>query len=146
MTNLYKELQRRLSDPATRKAWEEATGGDPEVKWPIFSFDNATIHTDAEVLQALHLVAGVTWMVLPARSPDLHRCIERVHARICGLFQNWLYDDDTPYCMRGYCDELRSIFLTKETPKTTQKDLKKIHELYTRVLELKGRYPEKKYR
>ena len=109
------------------------------------SFDNATVHTDPEVLAALGLKAGFNWLVLPARSPDLHRAIERVHARICAKFQDWLYEDDQ-YSMWGYCLKLFKIFMTTETKETTMKDLDSIHLLYDRVLELKGRYPEKHFR
>lgn len=151
MVDLKRVLNEVLATPLGRQKWYEATGGYPEVCPPIFSFDNPSIHTDPTHLIMLGLsdFAGLptpSRLVLPPHSGDLHRTIERVHARICGYFQDWLYDDTAEYCMEGYCAKLRHIFYSTQQKNVIQKCIKDISKLYTRVVELNGGITERKYR
>lgn len=135
-----------LSQPLGAAYWEKATGGTPEACPPIFSIDNPTIHTHTEVLAKLGLVKDVNWLKLPAYSGDLHRTIERVHARICGAFMRWLYDDRTVYSVEQYCKALRAYFLDTQVKDLIQACMSNLDELYARVIELKGGLPEKAFR
>jgi hypothetical protein len=93
------------------------------------------------------------YLKLPPHSGDLHRTIERVHARICGAFQRWLDQDTEVYKVWGYCYALYYICIGTQTsdmirscmfgrpdahghpPKHT------LSHLYSRVVELNGDIP-----
>lgn len=140
--------------PEGRRAWIAATGGTPDAddNPPVYSFDNPSIHTDPGMLTSLGLADPSTgkpadkWLELPPRSGDLHRTIERVHARICGAFRDWLYDDCTEYCMMGYCLKLAQIFKTTQTAQVISKCMKNITALYRKVVELEGKRAPRPFR
>ncbi len=138
MQALQAKINEELAKPEKRAAWRAATGGFPEHCPPIFSFDNPKIHTDPEALAALGIVDGQNRLVLPPYSPDLHRAIERVHARICRTFQMWVNKDTKEYCMAGYCAYLERIFYSTEKPSITASDVDNIDKLYHKIIELKG--------
>lgn len=151
MLEIKRVLNEVQASPLGRQKWYEATGGYPEVCPPIFSFDNPSIHTDPIHLIMLGLsefngLPTASRLVLPPHSGDLHRTIERVHARICKNFQDWLYEDDNEYCVEGYCAKLRSIFYNTQQKDVISSCIKDIHKLYKRVIELKGGVVERKYR
>jgi hypothetical protein len=143
-----------------RAAWIEHTGGAPEQCPPIYSFDNPSIHTTGAVsgLRRLGLLDDqnkptAAYLQLPPHSGDLHRTIERVHARICGAFQRWLDEDSTEYHIMGYCAKLYSIFITTQTSDVIHSCMfgkpdahgnpskHSLSHLYARVVELKGDIP-----
>ncbi len=138
MLALKAKLAAELAKPEQRAAWRKATGGTPEHCPPIFSFDNPTIHTDPDNMAELGIVDDVSRQVLPPYSPDLHRVIERVHARVCQRFQKWVNADTQSYCMEGYCQALEYVFWKSEKPSIISADLEKIHLLYEKVIELHG--------
>ena len=141
----------RLATPEWRQRWKEQTGGTPEECPPIFSFDNPSIHTQyLEGLRKLGLVDAEgkptdAWLVLPPHSGDLHRTIERVHARTCGAFQAWFNEMHTEHHIFGYCKKLLDIFVQTQTPTTIQECMHgqkgPISSLYARVVELRGAPP-----
>jgi len=147
-----------LATEEGKAAWKKATGGTPEDCPPIYSFDNPSIHTDPDVLVSLGLATVDAknvlhptdkWLQLPPHSPDLHRTIERAHARLCGPFQDWLYLDRQEHTMLEYCFKLRSTFFAPRgdfVANTIQACMRDISELYQRVVDLKGNIPEKPYR
>lgn len=151
----FKDFMKMLEARATRllenkefaDRWEQRTGGTPAQCPPIYSFDNPTIHFDLAVLLELKMAVQderdkvhVTpkRLVLPPYSGDLHRCIERVHARICGKFQEWVNHTTDSYSMSAYCQKLQDIFYTTETHNITFKDIQTIDALYEKVIELAG--------
>ena len=148
-----KELQHYvtayLEDPERRAAWEDATGGTPEQCPPIYSFDNPSIHKDnATHLRELGLVEAdgetptAAWLALPSYSPDLHRTIERTHARVCGEFQQWVDNESTSRSMEVYCTTLARLFYNTQKPSVISRCMNKhkasMHALYKKVIELKG--------
>ena len=145
MAALQAEVQKRLTDPEVAAAWQAATGGTPEQCPPIYSFDNPSIHKNNKTYLAELGLAHPgsdkptdTWLKLPPYSGDLHRTIERVHARVCGIFQRWLDDEFTEWSMEQYCHTLQGIFYKSQTPALIQGCMKNIHLLYSKVIELKG--------
>ena len=148
MTQLQAKVQAELAKPEVAAAWKAATGGTPQQCPPIFSFDNPSIHkNDTDYLKELGLAAPEskkkpvpteTWLVLPPYSGDLHRTIERVHARVCGRFQRWVDDDHTAYAMIAYCKVLKNIFEQTQTPDVISKCMKTLPKLYKHVVEVKG--------
>lgn len=153
MTNIMTNMDRLLGTDVGRRKWMEATGGTPEECPPIYSFDNPSIHTSGTThLVQLGLVDSETgeptskWLKLPPHSPDLHRTIERVHARVCGAFQAWLYDDRNDYCLQGYCNKLWKIMFDTQLNTVIKACMSDISDLYHRVVELKGDIPERRYR
>jgi hypothetical protein len=142
MQQLKGKVTAMLQQPKYRDLWIERTGGTPEQCPPIYSFDNPPIHTDLEVLKQLGLAdeqgKPVDRLVLPAHSPDLHRCAERVHARICGKFQEWLNHETEDFSMEYYCRVLQNIYYTTESEDITYKDIANIDKLYDVVIELNG--------
>ena len=148
MTKLQANVQAELAKPEVAAAWEAATGGTPQQCPPIFSFDNPNIHTASIAnLKELGLaapesrktaVATESWLVLPPYSGDLHRTIERVHARVCGQFQRWVDDDRAVYTMKAYCQCLKGFFELTQTPEVISKCMKTLPKLYQHVLEVQG--------
>ena len=156
MTRIQANMRYLLEQEAGRKLWQLSTGGTPEQYPPIYSFDNPSIHTsNLEYMQQLGLAAGKVgtelvatsaWLKLPAHSPDLHRTIERVHARICEQFQEWMDDDCQLYSVQEYCQKLQQIFWKTQTGACIRGCMKDISALYEHVVELEGGIPERKYR
>jgi len=159
MNRIKSDLAARFADPEVRAKWQAATGGTPEEQPPIFSFDNPSSHTDLEALQQLGLAdnAGEPTPIrlkLPAYSGDLHRTVERVHARICGKLQRWLDVFDEEYSMVTYCVKLRNIFLKSQTPEViskcmwdvTGKGQHSLIALYKAVCDNGGRIPDRALR
>ena len=116
-------MNQLLAEDEWREKWKQATGGTPEKCPPIFSFDNPTIHLNNQTyLRELGLMAAGSeeatgaWLKLPPYSGDLHRTIERVHARVCQQFQRWMNDSTTERDMDFYCRALAGIFWRTQTP------------------------------
>jgi hypothetical protein len=145
-------MARRLSTQEGAAAWKEATGGTPLSCPPIYSFDNCSVHVNnKEYLKGMGLVdqhnkPTAAWLELPTYSGDLHRTIERVHARICGAFQAWLDDDNKEYCVHGYIKMLHHIFFTTQTSTIITKCMSDIDQLYQKVVDLNGGIPPARYR
>jgi hypothetical protein len=152
LLTIMAEMARRLSTPEGAAAWQEATGGDPVTCHPIYSFDNCSVHvSNMQTLRGLGLAdqngkPTAFWLQLPTYSGDLHRTIERVHARICGAFKHWLDDDSKEYCVHGYINKLQYFFLKTQTSDVISKCMSNISELYMQVVELKGGIPPARYR
>lgn len=133
-------------NPEHALRWMAETGGSRLTMPPIFSFDNASCHVHADTLAHLRLIEGENWARLPPHSGDLHRVIERVHARLCGAFQDWLYEDSTPLSMAEYCEKLESLFYSTQTANIHSADISTIHELYQQVVACDGGMPPALYR
>ncbi len=121
ITRIRSDMAAKLAEPEAVEAWIQATGGTPLDCPPMFSFDNPTVHSDPEALKELGLAdkegnETAIRLKLPTYSGDLHRTIERVHARICGDFEWWLLNDCQEYDMLQYCLKLRDIFFTTQSP------------------------------
>jgi hypothetical protein len=148
MNQLQANVQAELAKPEVAAAWEAATGGTPQQCPPIFSFDNPSIHVASITnLKQLGLVPPDSkdakvptdaWLQLPPYSGDLHRTIERVHARVCGVFQRWIDDDSGDYTMLAYCKCLANYFKTTQTPAVISSCMQSLPELYAHVVELQG--------
>ena len=132
--------------PLAALLWMTETGGSRLTCCPIFSFDNASCHVNPNILTHLRLINGVNWERLPPHSGDLHRVIERVHARLCGAFQDWLYEDSTPLSMAEYCEKLDSLFYSTQKAEIHKADISTIHELYQELLSREGGLPPAHYR
>ena len=153
MQQLQAAVQQKLEQPEHRAAWVAATGGTPKDCPPIYSFDNPAIHLNNHAyLMELDLakvsapgapvVPTEHWLQLPPYSGDLHRTIERVHARICGQFQHWLNTNTTVRTMEFYCTHLARIFYDTQTDKVISACMNKknasLPALYRKVVELDG--------
>jgi hypothetical protein len=151
MKGIMSTVNSRLQNPAARAAWEAVTGGTPEERPPIYSFDNPSVHTDLAALQELGLADDEgkptsLWLPLPTYSGDLHRTIERVHARVCGDFEAWLLQDCKEYDMQQYVAKLSEIFMKTQTPATIfgcmwGKPSESLDALYRSVVERNGGRP-----
>jgi hypothetical protein len=146
------EMARRLSTQEGAEAWRQATGGDPVTCPPIYSFDNCSVHVnDKQALRGLGLVDQADnptafWLRLPTYSGDLHRSIERVHARICSAFKAWLDDDCKEYGMYEYIAILHYFFHKTQTSAVISKCMSDISDLYQQVVDLRGGIPPARYR
>lgn len=144
MEQLYAKIGTLLDpqlNPLGALRWMAETGVSRLTCPPIFSFDNASCHVDRATLAYLRLIDGLNWERLPPHSGDLHRVIERVHARLCGAFQEWLYEDSTPLTMSEYCEKLEDLFYSTQTADIHYKDIASISELYAHVVLNKGGLP-----
>lgn len=149
MEELFAKLDSMLDpqlNPLTALRWMAGTGGSRHTCCPIFSFDNASCHVNQDMLAHLHLIVGDNWVRLPPHSGDLHRVIERVHARLCGAFQDWLYEDSALLSMAEYCEKLESLFYSTQKAEIHSADISTIHELYQQVLSRDGGLPPAHYR
>lgn len=152
LKSIKEEMARRLTTKEGADAWKKATGGDPVTCHPIYSFDNCNSHvSDSEALRELGLMdekdnPTAFWLPLPTYSGDLHRTIERVHARICGAFKHWLDDDTQEYCVEGYAHMLCYFFLKTQTSTVITKCMSSISDLYQQVVDLGGGIPPARYR
>lgn len=152
MKELQHTVQEMLSKPEWAEAWKTLTGGTPEECPPIYSFDNPSIHrNDHAHLRELGLMAADStkatdaWLELPPYSGDLHRTIERVHARICGEFQRQLEDESCKRSMQFYCERLAKIFYETQTTVTVSECLASISSLYEHVVAKQGAKAERPY-
>jgi hypothetical protein len=146
MEETFRVVDTLFKDPDICERWRRLTGGWPPNNGPIYSFDNASCHKEENTLYYLGLIAGLSYDPLPPHSGDLHRVIERVHARLCGKFAAWLYEDSTPRSMPQYCSHLRSLFYETELADIHAADISSINKLYARVVQLAGGRPEAEYR
>lgn len=84
-----------------------------EPEWlPIWSFDHPNIHggeTGAPVLEALGL-SEAEHFPLTQNSPDLHRVVERTHARLCQRFDRWFLMQKQEHSMSRYKEEFMRMF------------------------------------
>ena len=124
MVELKARITAKLAEPEAAAAWQAATGGSPSERPPIFSFDNPSMHKVKSHLRELGLATASgaptdSWLELPTYSGDLHRTIERVHARVCGQFQEWVNDTTTPRTMPFYCNKLIDLFLKQDSEQIT---------------------------
>lgn len=110
---------------------------------PILSFDNDKIHTSASLAEG-GIDRGVV-LKLPARSPDLHRVIERVHARICTEFRKQLYYDHSICSLKQYKSLLEKIFYQSQTAAVISADVRGLPVLYEKVQQKRGGYVPKKF-
>ena len=169
MERIKTALEAKLAEPEWRKAWKHATGGAPEEEGyePIYSFDNTGIHIDEDILVGLGFAVRVpegegeayrleptpSWLVLPTYSGDLHRTVERVHARICHQFEEWLHDDCALYEMTDYISKLYTIFITTQTHTVIEncmwppkKPSNNLSALYQSVVDCGGAIPPRNVR
>jgi hypothetical protein len=164
MERIRESITARLEEPEWREAWVAATGGAPkdEGYQPIYSFDNTGIHRDHDVLVELGFEREFkkgeyeptpSWLVLPTYSGDLHRTIERVHARICGAFEEWLDDDCAKYDMVDYINKLFKIFMTSQSHTliencmfSPQHPAKSLSALYQSIVNIGGGIPARQLR
>lgn len=152
MRELQANVQQQLRDPATARAWRAATGGTPQECPPIYSFDNPSIHkNNKDYLRELGLMeldkdeATTAWLVLPRYSGDLHRTIERTHARVCDKFQAALNEERTARTMEFYIQRLFGFFRTQDS-KVITKCMSKLPQLYQKVIELNGAKPPRPFK
>ncbi len=143
---LYNRVAMLLQTAAGIHRWTRLTGGSPAQTPPIYSLDNDGIHSHPETLTLLGMFNWLTRFPLPAHSPDLHRTVERTHARICGQFQAWLNDQTAPVSPAECIQMLQYIFYTTQEPSVIEADMSDIRELYHQVMEKKGGRPAKQYR
>jgi hypothetical protein len=116
---------------------------------PLWSLDNAPVHGTAISGPWPTRPEGL-WNVVspPPYSPDLHKVIEHVHARVCTEFMDWIVKNpNTAYdCIEDYYARLEYMFQEIITPESVRKDVDSLLQTFAKVLEAGGGYPEPKYR
>lgn len=107
---------------------------------PLLSYGNDRVHTSPLACLPEHGVfSGRDRLVLPARSPDLHRVIEHSHARLCKQFIKLLHYQSDVLTAGQYIEQLRSLFFKHESVEVISKDVAKLPELY-HVVAVEGGY------
>lgn len=107
---------------------------------PLLSYDNDSVHTSPLACLPEHGVfSGRDRLVLPARSPDLHRVIERSHGRLCKRFIKQLHYQSGVRTAAQYIKQLELLFFKHESAEVISKDVAKLPELY-RVVAVDGGY------
>lgn len=146
MQLLFHKVAMLLQTDAGIHRWTRLTGASPQQAPPMYSLDNDGIHSHPETLTRLGMFDWLTRLPLPAYCPDLHRTVERVHARICGKFQTWLNDQTETVSAAECILQLMGIFYTTQEPSVIESDMSNIRELYQQVVQLRGGRPKKQYR
>lgn len=141
MLCLVWEVIRRLGDEGTVRKWGEMTGGG----YPIFSYDNPSIHSHP-ILKQFFQTTIFTRFSLPPKSPDFHRCIERVHGRICNAFRKWLVRQPRQCNMFECISKLKDIFFETETADATFNDICSYHLMLDSILVKEGSWAERRFR
>lgn len=107
---------------------------------PLLSWDNDSVHTSHLTrLPEYGVFSGRDRKALPARSPDLHRVIERSHARLCQRFIKQLHYQGDIYTAEQYIQQLRDLFFQHESADVINKDVQQLPKLY-RVVAKEGGY------
>jgi hypothetical protein len=98
---------------------------------PLLSMDNDKIHTSAKL--AAVGISKESLVELPPYSPDLHRVIERVHARICTELRKRIHYDSSVRTAKQYADLLEKIFHETQTQAVIAKDVEGLPHLWQHV-------------
>lgn len=136
------------------KTLSDMVRGLPEDKWPhdwepVWSLDNATVHTaavqDWEECAAMGIIGRAVFV--PPYSPDLHQLIEHAHANTVRHFKEKLVvrnqEPGGPYkTVADMFRDIKASFEEVNTPVAIAANLKKLLEVtYPAVIELEGGWP-----
>ncbi len=157
-------FQSRLEDPSNRANWESILGMDkgpaqaPYPKSrpfrPIWSWDRPRIHgsvggkNTAYVLEQAGLSKEEHFDLPPKSGRDLHRVIERVHARLVSAFERWFASDLQPYSVQTYKDVLQTMFYCDASiasPGVIQAEVRALPAVMAAICGLAGDYPPHPY-
>lgn len=114
----------------------------------LFSFDNASIHESAMEWRADR--SGLMQMMgfkreqripLSPYSPDLHRTIERAHARATTAFHKYLYANPSVNTISEYKFHFERIFKDVNNAAVIAADVSTLPELYHWVHAHNGEWP-----
>ena len=78
---------------------------------------------------------------MPGLSPDMHRGIERMHARLEQHFELWYYFDRVSYPSKRYTEYLENAFYNCAEVaghKTIMKDVSTLHEAFAEIVKRGG--------
>lgn len=105
----------------------------------ILSLDQASIHTSENAgLSEAGLEEGRNLIWNPARSGDLHKPIEHVHALLVAWYMEVLRNDKGCLTVEQHKKKFRDLFFEKLTPDMIQKDILHLKPLYAKVIKAKG--------
>lgn len=124
------------------QAWRDTCGARAKV---IFSADNATVHGDATTHRQLGIDA-TEWMQCPARSPDFHKVIEHLFARMKEAFSKWFHSHPAPREMSEYMAKVQELFVQCAKPETIREDVDSMFDTYWEIIKAKGGWPPKPFR
>lgn len=110
----------------------------PQCSW-ILSLDQASIHTSENAgLSEAGLEEGKNLIWNPARSGDLHKPIENVHAMMVAWYMEVLRNEKGCLTVEQHKKKFRDLFFNKLTPDIIQKDILHLKHLYAKVIKAKG--------
>jgi hypothetical protein len=116
---------------------------------PLWSLDNAPVHKAAISMAWPNKPAGLFNSVSPPPySPDLHKVIEHVHARVCTEFMDWIvkHPNIVYNTIEEYFARLENIFYSVITAEIVKKDVQSLQLTFAKVVEAQGGYPAPKFR
>ena len=131
-------------EEANKVASKHRTVFSPD-RGPLYSFDNAPIHTGAN-LQGLGLT-GAKRVPLSPSSPDMHKCIEHVFGTMTREMNKSLHKNHSLTTAAQYRAEAERLFEKKITAASVQKDVATLRKTYTAIRdEVGGDWPDKSLR
>ena len=135
-----------------------ATATEPEqmpaLFMPMWSWDRPSIHgsTGGKYTDFVLEKAGIRkqdFFDLPPQSGrDIHRVVERVHARLVQQFEMWYYDDPQPYSVQAYKDALKHLFYNcpaVASAAVIEKEVRELPGVFAAIAKVKGDYPPHPY-
>lgn len=114
--------------------WTDKFGTDTQ---HLYSYDNATVHTSADLgrvgIDAALYPEGQR-LPLPAKSPDMHKVVEHVHANLASKFRAWHYANASEdLTMLDYRAHMERLFLAEITAQSIAKDVATLHKTYDAI-------------
>lgn len=126
-----------------RKGWRKLGLNLGPSDGPLYSFDNDSIHTAANL--CCSKINDSLVVELPARSPDLHRVIEHVFGYVSNAFNQHLWYNPSCDSLAKYKAAIIRVFKEMVTPAAISADVKGLKALYDAVRK-GGKWPKKSLR
>ena len=143
MMIMFEEKANQVMGNASNTDWRDL----PDQYKPIFSFDNAPIHTIAG--NATPPTWWTSRALLPPHSPDMHKVIEHVFARMKPKFRTWLYHHPALRTIEEYMAQVEQLFWENAEvagKEAIHGDVASLPATYAKVVEHRGGEIPKPYR
>lgn len=135
----FKDVMKIFYEEAWKVAADEQFEPIFREQGPLFSFDNPTIHTSADL--SIIGIDTTDKVPLPTWSGDLHMVIEHIHGTMTSAYQNHILLHPEIKTAEAHKTAFRSMFFEIITQKSVEKDISSLMEVvYPTVIASNGGY------